>query len=80
MYYSNVERRIHLDNTHLACRHHCHNLILRDVWEMLFGKDQGSTYTPFKNLQSTWDKLEKTTNTPFSALPVHESIMELQRK
>jgi hypothetical protein len=44
------------------------------------GQDQGSTYTPFKNLQSTWDKLEKTTNTSFSALPVHESMMELQRK
>jgi hypothetical protein len=47
---------------------------------MLFGKDQGPTYTPFKNLKFTWDKLEKTTNTSFSALPVHESRMELQRK
>jgi hypothetical protein len=47
---------------------------------MLFGKDQGPTYTPLKNIQSTWDKLEKTTNTSFSALQVHESMIELQRK
>jgi hypothetical protein len=47
---------------------------------MLFGKDQGPTYTPFKNPQSTWDKLDKKTNTSFLALPVNESMMELQRK
>jgi hypothetical protein len=45
---------------YLACRHHVHELVLREVWEMLFGKDQRPTYTPFKNLQSTWAKLDKT--------------------
>jgi hypothetical protein len=72
-----VEKHLGCKLLYHACQHHCHELFLRDVWEMLFGKDQGPTYTPFKNLQSTWDKLEKTTNTPFSALPVHESMMEL---
>jgi hypothetical protein len=75
-----VEKHLGRKLLYLACRHHVHELVLREVWEMLFGKDQGPTYTPFKNLQSTWDKLDKTSKTSFSILPVNRSTMQDQRK
>jgi hypothetical protein len=43
---------------YLACRHHVHELVLREVWEMIFGKEQGPTYTPLKNLHNEGSKKE----------------------
>jgi hypothetical protein len=55
-----VEKHLDKKLLYLACRHHCHELMLKDVWETLFGKDQGPSYTAFKELKTTWDKLEMT--------------------
>jgi hypothetical protein len=75
-----VEKHLGRKLFYLACRHHVHELVLREVWEMPFGKDQGPTYTPFQKLQSTWDKLDMTSKTSFSILPVNGATMQDQRK
>jgi hypothetical protein len=56
-----IKKHLNRKLLYLACRHHCHELMLKDVWEALFGKDQGPSYTAFKDLKTTWDKLDLTT-------------------
>jgi hypothetical protein len=43
--------------------------MLKYVWEILFGKDQGPSYTAFKDLKTFWDKLDTTTYLCLSQTP-----------
>ena len=42
-----------------ACRHHIPELILRAVWEILFGKDMSPFYKDFEDFQASWDDIDK---------------------
>ena len=54
-----IEKSLNRPMLWLACRHHILELILRAVWEVLFGKDMAPHYKDFENFAALWAKLDK---------------------
>src|SRR6218665_3180265 len=45
----------------LACRHHIHEIVLKDTYEFLFRPPPGLKILLFKQFRGRWDFLDKTT-------------------
>ena len=54
-----IEKHLGKKLLYLACRHHSHELIVRDVWEALFGKEQAPHFSDFKRVQDQWHTLDQ---------------------
>src|SRR6218665_1621941 len=57
----------------LACRHHIHEVVLKDTYEFLFGPPPGPEIPLFKRFQGRWDFLDKTS---FGTLSDEEPLDE----
>src|SRR6218665_4034043 len=57
----------------LACRHHIHEVVLKDTYEFLFGPPPGPKIPLFKRFQGRWDFLDKTS---FGTLSDEEPLDE----
>ena len=45
-----IEEALNKKLLYFACHHHFHEVIVKAVWEAVFGKDEGPVYTDFKIL------------------------------
>ena len=55
-----IEKSLNKPLLWLACRHHILELILRCVWETLFGEEMAPHYKDFENFAGLWDTVDKT--------------------
>lgn len=54
-----IERELKTELLHLMCRHHIYEVILKSVFEILFGKTTGpSAISIFEPLRKNWDKIK----------------------
>ena len=54
-----IEKGLNRPLLWLACLHHIDELLLKTVWQTLFGIDMEPSYAEFKQFQKSWDTLDK---------------------
>ena len=67
----NIERALGRPLLWLACRHHIYELLLKDTFELLFGRPSGPGIPFFKRFQDRWDSLNKAS---FSTIDEDEPL------
>lgn len=57
---TSIESKLETDLLHLMCRHHIYEVVMKSVFENLFGRSTGpSAISIFKPLQENWDEIKR---------------------
>lgn len=68
-----IERQLQKQLLHLMCRHHIFEVMLKDVFESIFGKSMGPRNTTFDVLNENWDSI-KQNRFEYAPIPFKEPL------
>lgn len=69
-----LEDMLNIDLLHLLCRHHMFEIVLKDVFVLIFGATTGSEITTFQFLKENWEFIKRN-RYEYEPVTLHSSFL-----
>ncbi|ESN92918.1 hypothetical protein HELRODRAFT_165054 [Helobdella robusta] len=74
-----LEKLLHRNLLHFACRHHVHELIIGEVFTVLFGPSRGPNIGMFERFRAYWPNINQSNHKPLDDDRMNHSLLQMMR-
>ncbi|ESO05645.1 hypothetical protein HELRODRAFT_171303 [Helobdella robusta] len=74
-----LEKLLHRNLLHFACRHHVHELIIGEVFTVLFGPSRGPNIGMFERFRAYWPNINQSNHKPLDDDRMNYSLLQMMR-
>ncbi|ESN96736.1 hypothetical protein HELRODRAFT_163840 [Helobdella robusta] len=74
-----LEKLLHRNLLHFACRHHVHELIIGEVFTVLFGPSRGPNIGMFERFRAYWPNISQSNHKPLDDDRMNHSLLQMMR-
>ncbi|ESO11094.1 hypothetical protein HELRODRAFT_167628 [Helobdella robusta] len=74
-----LEKLLHRNLLHFACRHHVHELIIGEVFTVLFGPSCGPNIGMFERFRAYWPNINQSNHKPLDDDRMNHSLLQMMR-
>ncbi|ESN98183.1 hypothetical protein HELRODRAFT_177430 [Helobdella robusta] len=74
-----LEKLLHRNLLHFACGHHVHELIIGEVFTVLFGPSRGPNIGMFERFRAYWPNINQSNHKPLDDDRMNHSLLQMMR-
>ncbi|ESO02774.1 hypothetical protein HELRODRAFT_174188 [Helobdella robusta] len=74
-----LEKLLHRNLLHFACRHHVHELIIGEVFTVLFGPSRGPNIGMLERFRAYWPNINQSNHKPLDDDRMNHSLLQMMR-